>query len=265
MKSSFLLGSDPEFFLVENSSKEIISAIGLVGGTKDSPLKISDNTFIQEDNVMLEINTKPADSEDAFVKNIIDAFSDVGKHLGNDFTFQIKSSHIFQPLYLQDPAAQVFGCEPDFNAYTTKQNPRPDAFAAKGLRTCSGHLHVGYEKPNKEFSFELIKNMDLYLGVPSLLLDEDKDRRKLYGSAGSLRHKPYGVEYRSLSSFWLRSEKLIRWAYQQTKRAVEATEQRIKEGNKFDEQLASLIQSTINNHDEKSAKQLITEHELVVG
>lgn len=265
MKSKFLLGSDPEFFLVEAQSKLIIPAIGLVGGTKQSPLKITENTSIQEDNVMLEINTRPADSEESFLKSITDAFSDVNTHLGTDFTFEIKSSHVFEPYMLQTPQALTFGCDPDYNAYTRKANEAPNPELVQGLRTCSGHLHIGYDNPTPEFNFTLIKNMDLYLGIPSLLLDSDKDRRKLYGAAGALRHKPYGVEYRSLSSFWLRSEELIRWAYQQTKRAVEETEKMMAEGRVINEELSSLIRATINSHDEKAAKKIIADHKLAVA
>ena len=57
--------------------------------------------------------------------------------------------------------------------------------------------------------------MEYTLGLPSVCMDDDTDRRSLYGASGAYRLKPYGVEYRVLSNFWLRSEELQRWAYQQ--------------------------------------------------
>ena len=58
--------------------------------------------------------------------------------------------------------------------------------------------------------------MDYAIGVPSVLIDSDKARRRLYGKAGSMRHKPYGVEYRTLSNFWLNSDELTSWVYDRT-------------------------------------------------
>ena len=62
--------------------------------------------------------------------------------------------------------------------------------------------------------------MDILLGLPSVILDADTERRAMYGAAGAHRIKPYGVEYRSLSNFWLGSEQLQEWAYEQSILAV---------------------------------------------
>ena len=48
--------------------------------------------------------------------------------------------------------------------------------------------------------------MDFFLGLPSVLYDADTERRKLYGKAGAMRYKPYGVEYRTLSNAWLKNK-----------------------------------------------------------
>ena len=54
------------------------------------------------------------------------------------------------------------------------------------------------------------------IGLPAVLIDTDKQRRKLYGKAGSMRHKDYGVEYRTVSNFWLSSQELTPWGYDRT-------------------------------------------------
>ena len=36
-----------------------------------------------------------------------------------------------------------------------------------------------------------------------------------------MRIKEYGVEYRTLSNFWIFSEKTIEWVYEQTRKALE--------------------------------------------
>jgi hypothetical protein len=50
-----------------------------------------------------------------------------------------------------------------------------------------------------------VKQLDWYLGGWSLQKDPDPIRRRLYGKAGACRYKPYGVEYRVLSNFWVTS------------------------------------------------------------
>jgi len=58
--------------------------------------------------------------------------------------------------------------------------------------------------------------MDLYLGVPSVLMDKGELRKQLYGKAGAYRMKPYGVEYRTLSNFWIFSDTTIGWVWDNT-------------------------------------------------
>ena len=54
------------------------------------------------------------------------------------------------------------------------------------------HLHLGYENPNIDTSLMLVKYLDMYLGVPSVLRDTDSRRRSLYGKAGCFRLCRYG-------------------------------------------------------------------------
>ena len=63
--------------------------------------------------------------------------------------------------------------------------------------------------------------MDLFLGLQSVVLDSDERRKELYGKAGAHRIKKYGVEYRVLSNFWIENKGLMKWAYQQTLKAID--------------------------------------------
>ena len=78
-----------------------------------------------------------------------------------------------------------------------------------------GHIHIGYDKIDFDTSIKLLKLFDYFLGVPSIVLDRDTERRKMYGNAGCFRLKEYGFEYRTLSNFWLQSTELMEWVWDQ--------------------------------------------------
>jgi hypothetical protein len=114
------------------------------------------------------------------------------------------------------------GCEPDYNAWTLSENIPPD-YITTNTRAAGGHLHISFDQAvnSPENRVKFVKALDLVLGVPSVIFDGDKERRKLYGKAGAFRPKdtnnsdPYdGVEYRTLSNFWLRSNELMSFVYQ---------------------------------------------------
>lgn len=120
------------------------------------------------------------------------------------------------------------------------------------------HVHIGTtDEINEEDAFNLMKTLDLFLGVPSVLIDQDKQRRKLYGKAGECRMRVIGnavvMEYRTLGGNMLADEELIRWTYTQMEKGIEF----FNRGN-FDELFAceSDIVTCINNCDEQLAKQL---------
>lgn len=244
---NFKIGSDPELFLVDAQGK-FISAVGLIGGTKYEPLPISMvGHAIQEDNVSVEFNIPPADDCKEFIANIDFVLSHL-QHKVNaiGLKFSQKAAVSFDEDQLQTLEAQTFGCEPDYNAWTLQPNPKPTT-DDPNLRSCGGHIHVGTDLDR----VQVVRAMDMFLGVPSVLLDEDNVRRKLYGKAGAHRPKEYGVEYRTLSNFWIWSTKTKEWVYEQTRKALEfvANEHILKD------QDGDFIQHIINTGDKDGALQ----------
>jgi hypothetical protein len=58
----------------------------------------------------------------------------------------------------------------------------------------------------------MVPILDIVVGNTCVLIDRDPaniERRKVYGKAGEHRIKDYGIEYRTLSNFWLRSYQLM--------------------------------------------------------
>lgn len=220
--NNVLIGADPEMFLYSEELNKYVPVCGLVGGTKEEPLPITDKGHaIQEDNVAIEFCIPPCKTSEEFIENInfVKNYIDETILKPKGLVSRCVASAIFNEDDLLSPQAAYFGCTPSYNAWTGNQMSveRMNPF----LRTTGGHIHIGYDTPSAHTSVELIKAMDLFLGLQSVLLDDDTDRRQMYGKAGDYRFKSYGVEYRSLSSFWLQSNNLMQWAFDNTIKAIE--------------------------------------------
>ena len=203
-----LIGADPEFF-VERDGK-IVPVFGLLGGSKSKPRTVRDGA-LQEDNVLAEINIKPAATAMDFIRNIGIVRQQLDEVL-NPYHSLVASTHFFEEdILLNNPQSFAFGCEPDLNCWTQQPNIKPSPVTT--MRSAGGHVHIGYDNPTPEKSFAIAAMCDIFMGIPSVMLDEDRQRRSLYGKAGACRIKPYGVEYRALSNFWLGSPMLMYWVF----------------------------------------------------
>ena len=237
----FLIGADPEFF-IKKKYGGYASAVGLIGGSKWEPKKIDeDGHAILEDNVAVEFNIKPASSFDEFRSSIHKVLDHIRGILPG-YEFSKESAVSFPQEELMTPEAQMFGCEPDFDAWRECVNEKPCA-DDKNLRSAGGHIHVGSDLAINN-PVAVIRAMDLFLGVPSTQLDAGTLRRELYGKAGCFRAKSYGAEYRTLSNFWIFDDSLIQWAFEGTQRALEFVEK----GNTIDVADGYRIQRCINTN-----------------
>ena len=255
MKYNISLGTDPEIF-IENET-EIVSAEGLIPGTKYEPHPITDKGHcIQIDNIAFEFNIPPCTTKEEYVENI----NYVKEHLAviaeaNGCKLSTKASGEINPAYLQTENAQTFGCEPDFNVWLQDINPSPKTNT--NLRCVGGHVHIGIDEQYRtdEIQENIVKMFDIMVTLPALLIDTDERRRELYGKAGSFRFKDFGVECRALSNFWIHSNELIEWVFEQTIKAVT-----IVLDGKADEYIKLYGEDTvtaINTNNKELAKQTI--------
>lgn len=255
------LGCDPELFLIDTTGK-LRASCGLIGGTKSHPmpLPLGEGYAVQEDNVAIEFNIPPASDaiefQDSIKKTLAFLTEGVRNHLGFDIVNLSAAS--FPKEELEAPAAKEFGCDPDYNAWTLARNPRPKV-DDDTLRSCGGHVHVGFDR--RELNpVQLIKAMDLFLAVPSVFMDTQGQRRRLlYGKRGAYRDKPYGVEYRTLSNFWVFNERLTKWVWDNTERAVAAVESQFA----IDD-YADSIMDAIDNNNMDVARTLVDKFKLEV-
>lgn len=217
---NILLGADPEFFLLKGNRP--VPAYGLIPGTKDKPHK-TDCGAIQVDGVAVEFNINPTNNVDEWCSNIERTMRVLRGRL-NDYIFMIEPTVQFDKKEFKNlpHEATILGCDPDWNAYSRRPNRAPRI--PLGFRTAAGHVHVGWtsgqsslDPDHVETGFMMTKQLDLALHVPMMYADTANiERQNYYGAAGAMRSKPYGMEYRVLSNFWLQRKELQAWVFNQT-------------------------------------------------
>lgn len=127
------------------------------------------------------------------------------------------------------------------------------------LRSSAFHLHFKYDGMNFETTCELVRVMDLYLGIPSLLIEPENDRRKLYGKAGEFRfHEEKTMEYRVLSGFFSKNSDLRKWAFKNAMTAI----QQFNRGVRINPMFAQKVHDIINYRDLRQAEKLINDNQI---
>lgn len=121
----------------------------------------------------------------------------------------------------------------------------------------------------------IIPLLDLFVGIPSVLVDRDPNasiRRKVYGRAGEYRLPKYGIEYRTLSNFWMTSYPLMSLFTGLARMAqLTAAEEYHKEGSTayiWEGIDRKDVERAINDSDFKLARQIFNKvlpHMLAIG
>lgn len=253
--SNVTIGADIEVFLKNKISGDIVSAEGIIKGSKDFPFRFMEsNPFYATslDNVMAEFCIPPARTRVEFREAIETAMHYIQANVPGDLSLFAFPSARIDGKYLQTENAKLFGCEPDFDAWKNgSMNPRP-AGQETDLRSCGGHIHIGYDEPQMEANLNLIKAMDIFIGLASVIQEPDNERKSLYGKAGAFRWKDYGVEYRTVSNYYINSPELTHWAFDSTMQAINF----VNDENKISKTESDGIQLAINKCDKKLAEEL---------
>jgi hypothetical protein len=193
----------------ESLKKETFVPItGLLGGTKERPIVVpglKNGCFMQEDGAAVEFNIPICEGPEYFTHHINYTLAYLIKHLETKGLIPLRATRV---VTLSDdhlekfPSLKVIGCDPDICAYFgdgTQHRPIP---AFGNFRGAGGHIHIGYDKELVPPQI-LAKLLDIAVLLPLLSKDPQGQRRELNGLAGLYRDKPYGIEYRSLSNFWI--------------------------------------------------------------
>jgi hypothetical protein len=212
--SAMKFGADPELF-VKNDKGEFVCA-DMIPGTKDEPCKVKYGA-VQRDGFAAEYNIDPVSTFEEWNRNHKAVQGQLQSMLPKGYTLVATPSVRFSPEVFDaaPDCAKELGCSPDWDAWRAALNPPPETSGDPYLRCIGGHIHFGWgenldttDRQHMMNCFDLVKQLDFFLGAWALKHDKDTDRRSLYGKAGSCRIKNYGVEYRTLSSFWVLDKQL---------------------------------------------------------
>jgi len=266
------LGCDPEFFFTKNGevcgSEKVISETGLVSGSYTIKSKIV------RDGVQAELNPSPNTCRANLGNEISRCFRELYQKIKDDKELSLDFSQIVKvskkELESLSAKSREFGCAPSNNIYkgeSTKIKVNGDTYK---YRLAGGHIHLGrfvgnweqasmYNKVNKAIDDpkRLVPLLDILLGNTCVMMDKDpnaKKRRKLYGKAGEYRTPPHGLEYRTLSNFWLQSYQLFSFVTGMARLSVLILANSIEGSDELEKSITSKVKMSkitkaINNND----------------
>lgn len=254
------LGSDPEFLIIDKNTGKYVSSLGIIPGEKSEPVNLEElgkGYSIQKDNVLAELCVPPAKDGDELFNNILKAINYVNNNiLPPHLQLATVTGGYFTPEDLDNDYAREFGCSPSFNAWQWCQNNPGDNVS--DYRGAGCHIHIGYENPSMMTNVELIRAFDLFAGVPNLMFEPDRIRRKQYGQAGEFRETRYGVEARILGGSLLSNKLFFDTAIKGLYLAADF----VNNNGEFSDEQQLKIQACINDNDTDLAKELIEEFQL---
>lgn len=193
------LGADPEFFFEKGSKVLESGAVVKEKGGIDTWGKGK----IIKDGFQGEFNPSHNTCRQSFMWNIFNLMYHVNQ-MG--YKVRLGAGYWIPETEFADLTndSKVFGCIPSENIYGRQPlgaDPMKYMF-----RPAGGHIHLSLGRIAKKHVVDLVKLLDIMVGNTSVAFDQDPlstERRKNYGRAGEFRLKSYGVEYRTLSNFWL--------------------------------------------------------------
>lgn len=271
------LGCDPEFFF--RMGGKIIEAEKILPEEGLSYTKLHESSEfglssvvsspnggkVTIDGVQAEINPRAH-------KSVAGLASEMGsciKHLSQNAEIGGYALDFSQIVHLDDSdlsklseKSVKFGCSASKNINIVGDSIITVDPKKYNYRSAGGHVHIGsleqfdavYEalrQPER-----VVRLLDILLGNTCVMIDRSEgniERRKVYGKAGEFRTPPHGLEYRTLSNFWMRNYQLMSFVFEMSRLCVNLV------ADNLDKRFVMLsdmddIQKAINNNDAKLAK-----------
>lgn len=285
------LGCDPELFIKEG--KNVVGSEKVVPeeGFPMSPVGSPNSSYgkIIRDGVQVEFNPDPQSCRQILATAIGVAIKTLHRKLpkGMQISFDTTVTVSKEELASLLPENRVLGCNASMNVYDVDATTGVKDGAKFLKRSGGGHIHLGFypnytrpgEEPTPNPMQDTLKNpafivpiLDILVGNTMVLIDRDPgnaERRKTYGRAGEYRLPKYGLEYRTLSNFWLRNYVLMSLVFGLTRQAVRLAASH-REGNDTISELISAVdindvRKAINKNDAELAAKNFEKIAPIIG
>ena len=219
---NFTIGSDPEAFVVNDNSGNVVSSKRFTLGTKDEPEELGGGYAILNDNILIEGNVPPASNKEEFVANMNKLWEYMNErakrreaHIHNADCMEISEA------LLKTDEAQEFGCSAFRDAWNGFLEIATPQLITR-MRPAGCHIHLGFDEEHKseEFLTAIVRAFDMYVTMPSIKITGENYRTSnMYGLLGACRLTSYGVECRSLGGTFF-NPKWFGWIYDNVEKAV---------------------------------------------
>jgi hypothetical protein len=213
------LGTDPEGFIVDQmgkvcGSEHFIPEDGLkviYPSPYDSSCNENGGSIVR-DGIQFELHPRPTHCRQVLGREIANALIKLKSLLGEKHSISFATTVDVDKTELENlsPSSRRLGCSPSLNVYgATPLGVDPETYP---VRSAGGHIHFGLRELPTLDKLRIVPLLDILVGNTSILFDQDlraAERRKVYGRAGEYRLPSHGLEYRTLSNFWLQSYELM--------------------------------------------------------
>lgn len=207
------LGSDPEIFVEDGKTKEIIPAFNFLDSKKDSKDTVTYQAITSKiywDGFQAEFETAPfacLSYHATSVNYMLQKLLEVARKKYPDAELSAKPVVMIDADTLATAKEEhvTLGCMPSYNVYGM-QGDKTTESRLLPIRSAGGHIHFGIGKRTEAQVKDMVKALDAILGVACVSLFQNIDnpiRRKFYGMAGEYRLPEHGLEYRTLSNAWM--------------------------------------------------------------
>jgi len=206
------MGMDPEFFIADPAGQPI-PAFSVLASKKENP-------YLFWDGFQAECTVRPRTCHQELAKQLAGALARCTHKILPTPIWHVPSAF----LQTADADHVRLGCDPSYNVYNMRGRHVEDGRQLP-WRFAGGHVHFEMAEAQKQPPRvrSCIRALDAILATACVCFAQGVDmaiRRKYYGLPGEFRLPPHGLEYRTLSNFWMYHPAayhlvfdLARWAF----------------------------------------------------
>lgn len=291
-KLNLTFGTDPELFLVESGTTNLVPPVTL---RKEYGLEVIDNSdskhpifskvngvSVMEDGALFEFTVPPTKKSEQLFESVSQGKEELGR-IGSLFGLEVLHSPIAnfdvsryfhnEELDEEQRLCVIAGCDSDEDAIDLDYESGVERNLTEwDKRGAGGHLHIGTKDLPElhKIIIPAVKLLATTVGVAVTFLATDteaeKERMSVFGRPGRYRPQVYsnslGVEYRTPSNSWLLSSIGVDLVFRAATRAMNLLAYPSEGKKQLDNYLLHSIEAIIQVN-QSLAKELLENQDLI--